>query len=56
MTVQSTSANLSSSNIRLVINTRTVIRMKELILKSDQQLIGYIDQIFQLVVSRVVVI
>lgn len=54
MTVQSTSANLSSSNIRLVINT--VIRMKELILKSDQQLIGYIDQIFQLVVSRVVVI
>lgn len=54
MTVQSTSANLSLSNIRLVINT--VIRMKELILKSDQQLIGYIDQIFQLVVSRVVVI
>lgn len=54
MTVQSTSANLSSSNIRLVINA--VIRMKELILKSDQQLIGYIDQIFQLVVSRVVVI
>lgn len=54
MTVQSTSANLSSSNIRLVINT--VIRMKELILKSDRQLIGYIDQILQLVVSRVVVI